>query len=196
MRLTNRPNRSMAEPLPVYPLTVDDYHAMAEAGILHEDARVELIDGQLVAKMTIGPRHIHVVNLLTELTASRASDVVEVSVQNPVRLSRYTEPEPDVVLLKKDRDVTRVPHAEDVLLLVEVAESSLSFDRSVKLPRYAAAGIPEVWIVNLPERRLECYRDSGPEGYAASVVLEPEDAVEARLVPQLGRVSVASILGE
>lgn len=185
----------MAEPLPVYPLTVDDYHAMAEAGILGEDARVELIDGQLVAKMPIGPGHIHVVNVLTELAIKRASDVVEVSVQNPVRLTRHTEPEPDVVLLKKDRDVTRVPHATDVLLLVEVAESSLSFDRKVKLPRYAAAGIPEVWIVNLAERRLECYRGPSESGYEIFVILDRSESIEAQGVPEMGPLAVAEILG-
>jgi Uma2 family endonuclease len=185
----------MAEPLPVYPLTVDDYHAMAEAGILGEDARVELIDGQLVAKMPIGPGHIHVVNILNELAIKRASDVVEVSIQNPVRLTRHTEPEPDVVLLKKDRDVTRVPHAPDVLLLVEVAESSLSFDRKVKLPRYAAAGIPEVWIVNLSERRLECYRGASGHKYEIALVLDAHESVEAQRIPKLGALSVAEILG-
>jgi hypothetical protein len=80
---------------------VDDYHAMLEAGILSEDDRVELIDGQIIEKMTIGPKHIRVVNVLTEVAVKRASDVVEVSIQNPVRLGRYTEPEPDVVLLRR-----------------------------------------------------------------------------------------------
>jgi Uma2 family endonuclease len=113
---------------------VDDYHAMLEAGILSEDDRVELIDGQIIEKMTIGPKHIRVVNVLTEVAVKRASDVVEVSIQNPVRLGRYTEPEPDVVLLRRDRDVTRVPHAEDVLLLVEVADATLGLDKQVKPP--------------------------------------------------------------
>jgi Uma2 family endonuclease len=184
----------MAEPLPVHPLTVDDYHAMAEAGILGPDDRVELIDGQIIEKMTIGPRHIRIVNLLTEAAVMRASSVVEVSIQNPVRLSRYTEPEPDVVLLRKDRDLTRVPHAEDVLLLVEVAEQSLRLDKRVKLPRYAAAGIPEVWIVNVPDARLECYRDPSPSGYATAIQLDANDHVEAKRVPELGRMSVRSIL--
>lgn len=184
----------MAETLPVYPLTVDDYHAMAEAGILDEDARVELIDGQLVAKMSVGPIYIHVVNLLTELAVKRASDVVEVSIQNSVRLSRYTEPQPDVVLLKRNRDRTRVPQSDDVLLLVEVADSSLNFDRRVKLPRYAATGIPEVWIVNLAERCIECYRRPGPDGYATALTAGETDAAEAELVPELGSVTAASLL--
>jgi len=186
--------RVMAEPLHIHPLTVDDYHDMLEAGILTEDDRVELIDGQIVEKMTIGPRHIRAVNVLNEVAVKRASHVVEVSIQNPVRLGRYTEPEPDVVLLRRDRDVTRVPHAEDVLLLVEVADASLGLDKQVKLPHYAAASIPEVWIVNIPEERLECYRDPSPSGYATSIVLDRTDVANAQFVPALGSVSVESLL--
>jgi Uma2 family endonuclease len=184
----------MAEPLPVHPLTVDDYHAMHEAGILTEEDRVELIDGQIINRMTIGPKHIRIVNILTEAAVLRGSETVEVSVQNSVQISLYSEPEPDIVLLRRDRDVTRVPQAEDVLLLVEVADATLLFDKRVKLPLYAAARIPEVWIVNIPERRLECYRDPTPSGYAMSAILDERDVVEALLVPALGTVSISSLL--
>lgn len=184
----------MAEPLRHYPLTVDDYHAMAEAGILHEDARVELIDGQLIEKMAIGPSHINVVNRLNALASARASGVVEVSIQNPVRLGRYTEPEPDVVLLRNDRDRSRVPHAEDVLLLIEVAESSLTFDRAIKLPRYAKAGIPEVWIVNLVDLRIECYRDPTADGYEAASEFGKGEALESLLVPALSMLRLEDVL--
>lgn len=185
----------MAEPLPVHPLTVDDYHAMLEAGILTEGDRLELIDGQIIDKMTIGPKHIRIVNVLTEAAVLRASELVEVSVQNPVQISRYSEPEPDIVLLRRGRDVTRVPQAEDVLLLVEVADATLLFDKRVKLPLYAVARIPEVWIVNIPERRLECYRDPSPSGYAYSTILDEHEVVEALLVPALGSLPVSSLLG-
>ena len=184
----------MAEPLLVRPLTVDDYHAMHEVGILTEEDRVELIDGQIINKMTIGPKHIRIVNVLNEAAVLRASDLVEVSVQNSVQISLYSEPEPDIVLLRRDRDVTRVPQAEDVLLLVEVADASLLFDKRVKLPLYAAARIPEVWIVNIPERRLECYRDPTPSGYTISANLDEHDVVEAVRVSALGTLSVSSIL--
>ncbi len=184
----------MAEPLRVHPLTVDNFHAMIEAGILMEDDRVELIDGQLIEKMTIGPKHIRVVNVLTRLAVQRAADVVEVSIQNPVELDLYNEPQPDVVLLRMDRDVTKVPNAKDVLLLVEVADSSVQLDRKVKLPHYAAVGIQEVWIVNIPDRRLECYRDPSPSGYATTRFLTEEDNADAELVPELGRIPVELIL--
>jgi len=180
----------MAEPLPIHPLTVHDYHAMAEAGILTEDDHIELIDGQLVKKMTIGPKHIRIVNILTELAVSRARGAVEVSIQNPARLNLYNEPEPDVVLLKADRDVTQVPKADDVLLLVEVADASVGYDRTIKLPRYAAAGIPEVWIVNIPEERLECYRRPSSTGYTVTQILGGSDLAGAELIPALGEISV------
>lgn len=188
------PEIAMAEPLPVYPLTVDDYHAMAEAGILTEDSRVELIDGQIIKKMPIGPNHMRVVNMLNKISVLRASDVVDVSIQNPVRLGRYSEPEPDVVLLRRDRDQSRIPDAPDVLLLVEVADSTLRLDKKVKLPRYAAAGIPEVWIVNLEDGVLERYTDPSLSGYTTTAVLGNDDAVEASMVPELGSIPVASIL--
>lgn len=184
----------MAESLPIHPLTVDDLHAMAEAGILTEDDRVELIDGQLIQKMTIGPKHLRIVNFLTEIAVRRASDVAEVSIQNPVRLGRYTEPEPDIALLRRDRDPERIPHAEDVLLLVEVADTTLQFDRNVKLPRYAAAGVPEVWIVNIPDRQIECHTDPSPSGYNTLRTIDLEGAVEASLIPQLGSISARAIL--
>lgn len=107
----------MAEPLHIHPLTVDDYHGMLEAGILTEDDRVELIDGQIVEKMTIGPRHIRAVNVLNEVAVKRASHVVEVSIQNPVRLGRYTEPEPTVIRYAKfssQRCATRYATGADI----------------------------------------------------------------------------------
>lgn len=190
------PEIAMAEPLPVHPLTVDDYHAMAEAGILTEDSRVELIDGQLIDKMTIGPRHLRVVNVLNKIAVLQASHVVEVSIQNPVILGRYSEPEPDVVLLRGDRDQSKVPSVGDVLLLVEVADTTLRLDKRVKLPLYAAAGIPEVWIVNLVDEVLERYTDPSESGFKSTVFLGRHDSVEAGQVPELGSIPVSSILGE
>ena len=186
----------MSEALPIYPLTVDDYHAMAEAGILTENSRVELIDGQLIAKMTIGPPHMRVVNYLNKTCVLRAGNVVEVSIQNPVRLGRYSEPEPDVVLLRVDRDPDCIPEVSDVLLLVEVADTTLRLDKKVKLPRYAAAGIPEVWVVNLIDNVVERYTEPSEDVYATEEVLGVNANVSAALVPELGTIDVSAILGD
>ena len=149
-------------------LTADEYQRMAAAGILHEDERVELLDGELYEMAPIGDDHIGGVNSLTFFFSRRVGDQAIVSVQNPIRLSNYSEPEPDIALLRPRADFYRTGKArpEDVLLLVEVASSSLDYDRSMKLPRYAAAGIAEVWIVNLVEQYIEVYRDPGVDGYA------------------------------
>jgi Uma2 family endonuclease len=131
--------------------TVDEYYRMAEAGILTHKDRVELIDGEIIKKSPIGDRHAGCVNQATRLFTLAFGKRVVVSVQNPLRLSEYTEPEPDVVLLKpRDDDYsTKKAVADDALLVVEVADTTSSYDSKVKLPRYAAAGIPEVWIENL-----------------------------------------------
>lgn len=100
-----------------------------------------------------------------------------------------------MVLLKRDRDLERVPHAEDVLLLVEVAEGSLRFDRRIKIPRYAEAGVPEVWIVNLVDDRIESYRHPSASGYTEQTVFSADEPAPASLVPQLGGISIRDIFG-
>ena len=179
--------------------TAEEYHALAEAGILTENDRVELIDGQIITMSPIGNGHLHCVNRLTRLFATRLyqddpPDAV-VSVQNPVRLNDYREPEPDVVLLRPGMDQGRVPIASDVLLLVEVADVTLAFDREVKLPRYAAAGVSEVWIVALEEDQVDVYRQPGPEGYATRVVLERGEEATIEALPDVGLFEISEMLG-
>ena len=142
---------------------------MAEAGILDEDERVELLEDRIVTVAPIGSRHFDAVNCLNRLF-SRTLDVPAlVSVQNPVRLGKEAEPEPDVALLRpRDDYAERLPSAEDVLLLVEVTDASLAADRAEKLPRYARYGVAEVWLVaGGGEGYIEVCRDPSPteEGY-------------------------------
>jgi Uma2 family endonuclease len=142
-------------------ITVPEYDRMIDQGILKEDERVELIHGEIVAKMPIGEAHIGCVNRLTRLFVRAVGDDVTVSIQNPVRLTD-SEPEPDVVL--KRSAAPNKPGPADILLLIEVAESSLEYDREVKGPLYAEAGITEYWIVNLVDGWLEVNRDPRPDG--------------------------------
>ena len=148
-------------------ITVDEYQRMGEAGIFHEDDRVELVEGDIIEMSPIGGRHIWCVNNLTGLFSEGVRRRAVVSVQNPVRLSRHSEPQPDVVLLRPrpKHAGADVPTASDVLLLVEVADTSLAYDRSTKLPMYARAGIPEVWIVDLERERVEVYRKPTEDSY-------------------------------
>lgn len=149
--------------------TVDEYYKMAEAGILSEDDRVELIDGEVVEMAPIGIRHARCVNNLTRIF-SRLADEALLQVQNPIRLNPASEVQPDVTLLRL-RDYSKDQHhpgPEDVLLIVEVSDTTLLWDRREKVPLYARASIPEVWIVNLQQERIEVH--SQPEGGAYKTV--------------------------
>lgn len=147
--------------------TVEEYHRMGEAGILPEDERVELIEGEIVMMTPIGPPHAGSVNRLTRLWTSRLGDRAIVQVQNPVRLTLDTEPQPDLALLRPRADfyAKSHPQATDVFLLIEVADTTAETDRRVKIPLYAKAGIPEVWLLDLSADRVEVYRQPTPDGY-------------------------------
>lgn len=133
---------------------------MADAGILGVDDRVELIEGEVVEMNPIGSHHASSVDRLNRSFSKQTADRAIIRVQNPVRLSDLSEPQPDLALLKPRDDfyASSHPTAADVLLLVEVADSSLAFDSGVKLALYAAAGIPEVWIINLSAALVESHR--------------------------------------
>lgn len=149
------------------PFSVDDYHQMGEVGVLGEGERTELLNGEVVTKMPISSRHAGCVLWLLEALASRLYGRALVSVQNPIRLTQHSEPEPDIAILRPRDDSYRRSHPEpaDVLLVVEVADTSLAVDRSVKAPLYAAADIPELWIVDLAGDGVEVYRSPGESGY-------------------------------
>lgn len=148
---------------------VEQYHRMLEAGILSEDDRVELLDGEIVEMAAVGGRHIRTVNRLTMLLAPAAAGrEMAVSVQNPLRLDDHTEPEPDLALIKETTG-EEVPKADDALLVVEVAETSLSWDRNVKVPRFARAGIPEVWLVDLAHGSVEVYTEPQSDSNYANI---------------------------
>jgi Uma2 family endonuclease len=145
--------------------TVDEYHRMAEAGVLREDDRVELIEGEIVEMSPIGSGHARCVNRLTALLVPPAEGRAIVSVQNPVRLSARSEPQPDLSLLRWREDFyPEGPSPADVLVVIEVAAGSLLFDQRVKVPLYARAGIPEVWIVDLDAGHVEVH--TAPSGGA------------------------------
>ncbi|HTE19451.1 MAG TPA: Uma2 family endonuclease [Armatimonadota bacterium] len=147
--------------------TVAEYHRIASAGVLGEDDRVELIDGQIFDRSPISPGHAYAVDCCNRVFSAGVGGDAVVRVQNPLALGDYDEPEPDVALVSPpgSRYASTHPGAADVLLLVEVAESSLAYDQSTKAALYAAAGIREVWVVNLPAGVLEVYRDASPSGY-------------------------------
>ncbi|MGH2769065.1 MAG: Uma2 family endonuclease [Actinomycetota bacterium] len=162
-----------------YRFTVEEYYRMAEAGILGEDDRVELIEGEIIAMAPIGSPHAGCVTRLTELFIRGVEGRATVIIQNPVRLDGHTEPQPDLMLARRRDDFYRERHPgpDDVLLLVEVADTSGRYDRGVKLPLYASAGIPEIWVIDLIQHRLEAYRSPSPDGYGEVLELGAGDRV-------------------
>ncbi|MFP4437895.1 MAG: Uma2 family endonuclease [Chloroflexaceae bacterium] len=176
--------------------TVDEYHQMAAAGILTEDDRVELIEGEIVEMSPIGSRHLSCVNRLNELFVELLQRRAHVSVQNPVRLTGYSEPEPELALLKRRTDyyADTVPAANSVLLIVEVADSSIARDRAHKIPQYARSGIPEAWLVNLEEDVIEVYRQPGVAGYTDKRLIERGGTLSPQLLPDI-TLLVEDVLG-
>jgi len=149
-------------------LTVDDYYRMAEVGLLPPDARVELIEGGIVDMAPIGSRHAAAVDLLAERFMRAVAGAAIVRIQGPIRLGRSSEPQPDlaVLRLRTDRYANSHPTAADVLLLVEVSDTTLQFDRDVKSALYARHSVPELWIVDLSHSELQIFREPQREGYA------------------------------
>ncbi len=140
-------------------LTVEEYHCMGDAGIFSEDDRVELIDGELVDMAPIGSRHAYIVDVLNRLFVKNVARTRLVRVQNPIQMGDFGEPEPDIAIVHNAAYFDHHPQASDVLLIIEVAETSLDYDRTTKLPFYARYGVPEVWIIDLNGKSLVRYRN-------------------------------------
>jgi Uma2 family endonuclease len=174
--------------------TVHDYHRMGEAGILYEDDRVELIEGEIVEMAAIGTGHFTCVNGLTRLLVRGVGDAAIVSVQHPLRLDEHTEPQPDLTVLRVRDYRESLPKPEDVLLLIEVSDTTLSYDRGVKLPLYARAGIREVWIVDLPGEVIERHTDPSVDGYRSSERARRREEIKSAALPELA-FRVEAVLG-
>jgi len=177
--------------------TVDDYHRMAEAGILAEDDRVELIEGEIVEMSPIGRRRQACLDKMTALLAGWLAGRAIVRIQGPVRLSQFSEPQPDLLLLRPRADYYASVDAgpDDVLLLIEVADASLAYDREVKAPLYARAGLTEYWILDLQSDRLLVFRDpdSGAGRYRCVDCLAHDERIAPLAFPDL-EILVADLL--
>ena len=182
----------MTIPLIRHRFTADEYHQMAEAGVLQDDDRVELIEGEIVDMTPIGSRHGAVVDRLNHALVRSCGDRAIVRIQGSIRLGLHSEPQPDVVLLRPRPDyyAAALPGAESVLLLIEVGDTSLAYDRGVKLRLYARAGVREVWLVDLEENHVEVHLEPTQDGYRRSETRGPGD----RLVPTaVGGVSLSPV---
>lgn len=175
---------------------IDEYYRMAEAGILSEDDRVELIEGEIIKMAPIGSRHAGCISRLNVLFNRQVGEPALVNVQNPVRLSDFSEPQSDISLLKPRDDFYSNEHLipADVGLIIEVSDTSLEYDRDIKLPLYAASLILEVWLVNLVKDIVEIYREPRDGMYREVRYTTRGESVSPKYNPNL-TISVDAILG-
>lgn len=186
----------MAVELKRYRFTRSDYHRMAQTGILSPDARVELIDGEIIEMSPIGRRHVAAVDRLNNFFVPRVQGEAIVRVQGSVALGNHGEPEPDLTILRYRDDFYGMAEAteEVVLLIVEVADTSEFYDRTVKAPLYARFGIRELWIADLNRDFVTRYTDPTPDGYATTQVFRRGESLTPLAFPDLV-VNVTDILG-
>ncbi|HEC11985.1 MAG TPA: Uma2 family endonuclease [Acidiferrobacteraceae bacterium] len=176
--------------------TVEDYHRMATAGILRQDQRVELIKGEIIDMTPIGSRHAATVRQLAKILVNTAGDRAIVSVQSPIELDDLSEPEPDLALLRPQADfyARGHPRPADILLIIEVADNSLIFDRDVKIPLYARQGIAEVWLFDLGTTKLTVYRNPSKGGYGKVKTLERINGLTVPILKDV-MVDLSGVMG-
>lgn len=175
---------------------MDEYHRMGEAGILNEDDRVELIRGEIVQMGPIGSRHAACVARLTETLLGRLRGRAILWPQNPLTILPDSEPQPDIILLRHRADfyAAELPGPDDVALLVEVADTSLRYDRRVKGALYAEAGVRDCWIVDVAGDAIEVYREPGADAFRLTERVGRGGMLAPLAFPDVA-VTVADILG-
>jgi len=178
-----------------YRFSVQEYDQMIKAGVFAEDDRLELIEGEIIPMSPINPDHAGHVDRLAEVFQAQVRGKALVRVQNPVELPR-SEPQPDLALVRRRADYYTKSHPKpkDVLLLVEVADTSADYDRSVKIPLYARVGIPETWLVDLTEKQVEIYREPSASGYKEKRTAGLKESLSPLALPNVS-VKVREILG-
>lgn len=186
----------MAVQVTRWQFTADDYERMVETGILGKDDRVELIDGEVIAMSPIGPPHAGIVNRLNAFLNRQLTNTAIVSVQNPIRLNDYSEPQPDlaVLQLKDDYYAQAHPTPADILLLVEVAGSSFEYDSEEKMPRYAQDAIPEVCLIDVDHQTVTQYAHPSIVGYSYQMKLARGQMLVAQTITGL-EIEINAIFG-
>lgn len=175
-------------------LTVDEFQSMAETGVFSEDERLELIRGEIVEMSPIGERHFGCVRRLNYRLNRRLGSRAVVDIQNPLWLGDQSNVYPDVIVLRKGFLSDEMPRPQDVLLVIEVADSSLAYDRDVKIPLYAESAVPEAWLIILKSQTIFVYRQPSPEGYREVRQYRRGETISLEAFPE-ERLTVDSILG-
>jgi Uma2 family endonuclease len=186
----------MAVQITLRPISVSEYARMREAGILREDDRIELIAGEIRQMSPMGPLHAAIVRRLTALLVQMLGESAIVSVQSPIQLNDFSEPQPDIAVLRPSTDnyAQAHPTADDVLIVIEVADTTVEYDRKEKIPRYANASISEAWLVDISSQTIEQYTQPRQERYQNLRVLELGDMLTAQEIKGL-QVSGEQVFG-
>ena len=186
----------MSRQLAKHWISVNEYERMGEAGIFHSDERLELLEGKIYEMSPIGSPHAACVTILHQLLTLKFVGKLIVISQNPIRLDDFSEPQPGIALLRWREDFYKHGHPTpaDVLLIIEVADSTVESDRSYKMPLYAKAGIAEAWLVNLPDEKIELYAEPADGAYQFASDFKRGEDVQAHGIADL-YVPVADVLG-
>lgn len=192
------PSLEKAEPIALTRrrFTTSEYQRMVEVGVFTESERVELIWGEIVEMSPINVAHVNCVNRLTAILSTKLAALAIVSIQNPIQIDDFSIPQPDVALWKPSPAayLDRLAGSTDILLIIEVADSSLDHDRRVKSQLYAQAGMDDYWIVNLPQQQIEVYREPREDGYRTMTRYAPGDTISLLAFPDI-TLNVDDILG-
>lgn len=161
-------------------ISVADYAKMTASGILAEHERIELIDGKIFQMSPIDPQHALIINRIAKLLFTHLDEnQADISIQNPIQIPQFSQPEPDIALIKteQNRNTEQHPQPSDVFLIIEVANTSYKVEKEIKLPLYAKAGIPEYWIVRTDKQEIETYHSPSENDYEAKELIRPEDTL-------------------
>lgn len=179
-----------------YQFTVADYHRMLETGVLNKDSRVELLNGEIIKMSPIGSRHAGKLKRLRKLLGQKLDPDIVIGVQDPIQLDDRSEPQPDLSILKPRQDFyeSANPLADDVLFVIEVADSSVVFDREIKMPLYARAGVAEVWLVDLKKDRIEVHAKPHDGAFREVRIAQRGQQIISTTIPEL-MLNADEILG-
>ncbi len=175
----------MSAEVETYRFSVEEFNKLGEAGIFDENDRVELLDGEIIVMSPIGTQHAGIVMRLTSVLPSKLGTRALIDPQNPTVVDEFSEPQPDIMLLKPREDfyTSKHPGPEDILLLIEVSDTTLSYDRGRKLRKYAECEVSEVWIVNLKQKTIEQFRAPSGSAYYYSRIYQRGEAIEIAAFP-------------
>ena len=185
----------MPQPIPLR-FKVDDYYRMIEFGMLDDYEKAEIIEGELIRQMLVGDRHAACVERLNEFLRDELGKSVSIRNQQPIKVGDYNEPQPDLAIVKRRDDFygNSKPTGDNCLLLIEVSDSTLDYDRNKKLPLYAEGNIPEFWLVNLQNNTIEVHTEPRESVYSLIRVLRRGETIKSESVPNL-QIKVDAILG-